>query len=125
MDLPSLLQWIDKLPVEYGDNLLRSISCIEPDFLNIGILPNNIKKTALLKFEQTEFLNKRRHMYFLEQIIYPIKNALKSEEKAGIEKDLKNFYKYTSLLDQHRGNNFEKTFPELNALLDEDKRWKM
>ena len=135
LDLPQLLQWISRLPDEYGDDILRPIMLFRPDFLNIDILPKNVKKTALLKLEQISFSNKngkwnfskssnRRKGYFLHAI-NSIKNSLKNEEKPGIEKHLKNFYKYTKLLDRHRGNSFEQTFPELNALLNEDGRWRV
>ena len=123
LDLPRLLKWVNDLSCYYNNHFLKSITLTGPDFLHIDILPRNVKERALLKLEQISFLNENNLRYF-SYIIDPIKNILRSEEKHGIERHLKNFYKYTKLLDQHRGNNFEQTFPELNGLLNEDGRWK-
>ena len=96
--------------------------------LDISILPKNIKKIALLKLEEYEdsFKNcdlKKKNSLFLT-FFNQIKNILKSEETSDIRSSLRHFYKHTKVLDQYRGNSFEKTFPELKRLLDEDGRWK-
>ena len=132
LDIPRLLKWIDKLQIYCGQtkilySITRSIMLINPNFLNVAILPKNVKRKALLKLEKYQeedpFTYKESNYHLLE-CLNSVKNVLKSKEKVGIEKDLRNFYKYTRLLDQHRGNSFEKTFPELNTLLNEDGRWK-
>ena len=124
LDLPSLLQWIDKLDTYLAPFHSHLMMCRERDFLNIDILPENVRKTALLKIKDYEkSYNKNRGTPFLKQID-SIKNVLNSEENPDIEKHLKNFYKYTKILDRHRGNSFERTFPELDTLLNEDGRWK-
>ena len=123
LDFPRLLRWIDDLQMSYGYIHNSPIMCKEPEYLNISIFPKNIKKEALLRIEEYENSYKGNDRHLLE-CLNSIKNILKSEEKAGIKRNLKKFYRYTSLLDQHRGNSFEKTFPELNCLLNEDGRWK-
>ena len=80
-------------------------------------------KKLLLRIEEYESSYKGNDSFLLE-CLDSVKNVLKAKEKTGIEKDLKRFYKYTKLLDEKRGNSFEKTFPELNYLLDKDGRWK-
>ena len=119
LDLPRLLKWIDNLKTNYG-HIISYTSTYFGGLLDINILPKNVKEVALLKIEKYE--NSHEKDYYRN--INSVKNVLKSEEKTGIEKDLRNFYKYTKFLDQYRGNSFEKTFPKLNALLNEDGRWK-
>ncbi len=123
LDLTKLCKWIDELQINYGNIINSLIMCLRPDFLDIAILSKNIKQKALLQIEEYENSYKGSDNLLLE-CLGAIKNVLKSEEKPDIEEKLKRFYKYTKLLDQHRGNSFEKTFPELNTLLDEDGRWK-
>ena len=123
LHLPQLLKWTDKLQTSYGSINNSMIICTTPEFLDIAILPSNIKKEALLRIEKYESSYKGIDNFLLESL-GAVKNILKTKEKKGMEKNLKKLYKYTILLDKKRGNSFEKTFPELNQLLDEDRRWK-
>ena len=123
LNLTQLLRWIDELQISYGNINNSMIICTKPGFLDIAILPKNIKQPALLRIEEYEKSYKGND-HFLLECLGSVKNILKTKEKAGIEKDLKRFYKYTSLLDQKRGNSFEKTFPELYHFFEEDGRWK-
>ena len=123
LDLPQLCKWIDKLQMSYGNIKNSLIMCLKPELLDIAILPKNIKHKALWQIEEYETSYKGND-YSLLDCLNSVKNVLKTDDKVGIEKKLKRFYKYTNLLDKKRGNSFEKTFPELNALLDEDGRWK-
>ena len=52
-DLPRLLRWIDELQINYGKIDNSMIMCTKPEFLDIAILPKNIKKEAL-KIEEYE-----------------------------------------------------------------------
>ncbi len=122
-DLPKLLNWIDELQIVYGEIKTSIIMCTTPAFLDIAILPNNIKQSALLRIEEYENTYKGNDGFRLE-CLEAIKNILKTKENIDIEKSLKNFYKYTVLLDKKRGNNFEKTLPELNHFFKEDGRWR-
>lgn len=97
--------------------------CEKPDFLDIAILPKNVKQRALSKIEEYENTYKGSD-HFLLECLNAVKNVLKKEENPGIDKSLKRFYKYTGLLDKKRGDNFEKVLPKLNDLLNEDGRWK-
>ena len=97
--------------------------CTVPKFLDIAVLPDNIKKSALSRIEEYESSYNGKDDFLLENL-NAIKNVLKKKEQPGIELDLKSFYKYTVLLDKKRGNSFERTFPELSQLFEEDGRWK-
>ena len=122
LNLTELLRWIDELQVSYGNIENSMIICTRPEFLNVAILPKNIKQEALLRIEEYEQSYKGNDHCLLEYL-GAVKNLLKTEENDETEKDLKNFYKYTYLLDQKRGNSFKETFPELYHFFEEDGRW--
>ena len=122
-NLLNLLKWVKKLQMSYGNINSKIIICTNPKFLDIAILPENIKKEAILRIEEYEGSYTGKDQFLLE-CLNSIKNVLKKEESPGVEQHLKKFYKYTVLLDKKRSNNFEKTFPELNQLFEEDGRWK-
>ena len=93
---------------------------IYPECLNIDILPDTIKRIALKQISNCTLENISFFSKSLDQII----KALKAKNKRGtIPWTLKQFFSYTKVLDLHRGHSFERTFPELNALLNEDGRW--
>ena len=121
-NLPFLLSWIDDLQIKYGAIKTQLIIC-RNGFLDIAILPKSIKQEALFRVERYESFYSGKDVFLLE-CLNQLKNILKMEEKEGIEEPLKSFYKYTTILDQKRNNNFKKTFPELNAFLNKDGRWK-
>ena len=123
LDIVQLLKWIDELRVHHNIRSCYLRMCIEPNFLNIAILPKNVKTEAFSQIE-TYKNNYKGYDLGLLNSLGAVENVLKSEEKPDIGKDLRSFYRYTKLLDQHRGNSFEKIFPELNRLLNEDGRWK-
>ena len=58
--------------------------CTGPDFLDITILPNQIKKKALSKIKEYESFCKGNDHFFRE-CLDAIKNVLKNKEKTGIE----------------------------------------
>ena len=122
-DFPNLLKWFDNLQMQYGNIGSSIIICTTPKFLDIAVLPDNIKKSALSRIEKYEDSYTGKDDFLLENL-NAIKNVLKKEEGKNIEQDLKKFYKYTILLDKKRGNSFERTFPELNQFFEEDGRWK-
>ena len=122
LSLVDFFKWVKELQV-YHKISYSVILCTTPRFLDIAILPENIKSKALSQIEAYEKEYKGSDHFFLE-CLNSIKNVLKSKEALDIDKELKNLYKYTYILDQKRGNSFEKTFPELNQLLEEDGRWK-
>ena len=122
LNLTVLLKWIDKLQENYGMICFNLLPVQDRSFLDISILPENVKKEALLRIQ--EYINSSCKT--ISDDLYQlgsIKNMLMQKENVGTGKDLKKFYKYTKMLDQHRNNNFEKTFPKLSSLLNEDGRW--
>ncbi len=123
LNLPQLLTWIDRLQKKYGKIRTSLLICRRPEFFDISTLPFNIKQLALSRIEKYKSAYKGSDEFLLE-CLGVITNILKDKEKSGIENYLKNFYKYTTLLDKKRGNNFKKIFPELNNLFEEDGRWK-
>ncbi|MCZ0933480.1 MAG: twitch domain-containing radical SAM protein, partial [Oligoflexia bacterium] len=94
-DLPNLLKWFDDLQMSYGNINSSIIICTTPKFLDIAILPNNIKKSALSRIEKYENSYSGKDHFLLENL-NAIKNVLKKEEQQEVERNLKRFYKYTA-----------------------------
>ena len=123
LDLPRFFKWVDRLNFNYGRIGLSLIMCTRPDFLDIIVLPKNIREKAFSQIEDYEMSYRGKDDLFLE-CLGGIKNVLRKKEGPDINKQLKNFYKYTKLVDQKRGEIFEDVFPELNNMLNEDGRWR-
>ena len=122
LDFPRLLRWIDGLVSKYGDINNAMILCTWPKYFDISILPANIKSQAFTGIENYEKSYKGNDKNLLK-CLSSIKHVLKSAETPGMEQNLRQFHKYTTLLDQKRNNSFKNTFPTLNRLLNEDGRW--
>ena len=49
LNFPRLFKWIDNLQINYGKVNNYILMCTAPEFLDIAILPNNIKQEAFIK----------------------------------------------------------------------------
>ena len=112
--LTDLLRWIDHLQEEYGSIGTSLLICTEPDYLDIAILPQNIKKEALRKIHDYEENYQKKDHTLMDNLL-GIKNILKKVNEK--EKQMEFFFQYTSILDKKRGNSFKKNLPELHDLL--------
>ena len=127
LDLPDLIEWMEKIQDKFQVQMYPTLMiCQVPTFLNIAILPKNVKEEALRKISSCEARPRAENWsgYFVEHL-KTIKNSLKEEEHQDINKELKRFFKYTKMLDKERDESFEQVFPELNRLLNEDGRWRL
>lgn len=122
LHLIDLCKWIENLNSSHKNLGTSFLLCTTPRFLDIDILPNSIKKEALSRIQN--YLKSYKKNDFLVQTLKSVENVLKKDETPSINKDLKNFFAYTKLLDNQRSEHFESVFPELNRMLDEDGRWK-
>ncbi len=125
-NITELFQWaenfFDKMNIYYNHfNLNRKI-------LDFDILPKSIKQICLDKI-----LNYKNHILItkLEKInmsfyigLESLKNLLSKPSPPDSKYHLAEFRKYTEMLDKKRGNSFQKTFPELYELLEEDGSWR-
>ena len=80
------------------------ILCTGPDFLDIAVLPQNVRTMALKKIQDYEdtYLGEDIH---LAERLEPIKTILK-EEFRNPKENLKQFFQYTRILDLKRGESF-------------------
>ena len=100
--------------------------------LDIDVLPKNIKQICLDKIVNYEKNHKliERMPSLTEHDNQPynrlkgLKTLLKRDPPANSRYHLAKFRKYTEMLDKKRGNSFQKTFPELYELLEEDGSWR-
>ena len=113
-----LLFYIDRLQKEFGFEIKRSLLlCTDPSYLDIAILPQNVRDKALKKISAYRDTYCGRDSYFLENL-KSVENILQTQFKSS-ETILNRFFQYTRILDEKRGNNFKKTFSELDQLLRE------
>ena len=121
--LVDFFNWVETLKPYYQNITHTLIHLTFPRFLDISTLPKNVKETALSKIENYELKYKGQDDFFLN-CLGAIQKVLRDKEASDIKEQLKKLYRYTTILDKKRGNSFEKTFPKLNQLLNEDGRWK-
>ncbi|MCY4523326.1 MAG: twitch domain-containing radical SAM protein, partial [Halobacteriovoraceae bacterium] len=112
--LTQFLQWVDSLRKKYGKIHSDLLLCTSPGFLDISILPQNVRDLCL---ENIDTYQKNHD----EKKLTSIKNILCSIRKEDSSFQLKKFFEYTSLLDKKRGNNFKKSLPELYESLNSNK----
>ncbi|MCY4523597.1 MAG: hypothetical protein OXB84_02535, partial [Halobacteriovoraceae bacterium] len=118
--LTQLLRWVDDLQKEYGYKIYVSpIFCTGPDFFDITMLPQNVREASLKR------LNAYREEYsghdeYLIKSLGVIKNLLKTMKKKDSIFQLRNFFEYTSILDEKRGNSLKKDLPLLYNLMHEE-----
>ena len=114
--LTKLLKWIDKLQDIYGKLHRNLIICTGPSFFDLAILPENVRIIALKKIYdyRKNFSGDDPHfMDCLDGII----SILKKVKKENSSLELNRFFKYTSILDRKRKNDFKTTLPHLHKLL--------
>ena len=124
LNLVDIFNWRDELKKTYTANIGICLSmCTNPEYLDIQNLPANVKKSALSKIASYKEKYEKKDLFFLNNLS-AVENVLKREEPDNLKAHLKNFFRYTHILDKHRSNDFSKSLPELNNLLNQDGRWK-
>ncbi|MBC6415424.1 MAG: twitch domain-containing radical SAM protein [Bdellovibrionales bacterium] len=124
LNLVDIFDWRDRIEKNYKVNIDMSlIMCTGPEYFDIENLPSSIKEQALSRITSYERKYKKKNDFFFNTLS-SIKNVLRKEEKKDLSKHLRNFFRYTSILDRKRSNDFSKSFGELNELLNKDGRWK-
>lgn len=138
--ITELFQWADQLSQLNNVFLCSDHLQIGHKKLDIDILPKNIKQICLSKILNYE-KNHKYHKYLNRKIFFMnwyknrkvmcfynglefLKNYLKRDPPSDSKSHLVNFRIYTEMLDKNRGNSFQKTFPELYDLLEEDGSWR-
>ena len=124
LNLVDIFNWRDELEKTYTTNIGVSLSmCTGPEYFEIQNLPTNIKESALSKISSYKEKYKKKNLFFFNTLS-AVNHVLKQEEKKDLKSHLKKFFRYTHILDKHRSNDFSKSLPELNNLLNQDGRWK-
>lgn len=109
---------------EWGDNLNKKVNfefmlLENPEYLNVGILPIEIKKEAINRINNYlensyMYLNSqkfRRNIKFL-------KNYLLYSNNKNSKIHIENFFSYTQLLDDKRKESFKDSIPDLYFMLE-------
>ena len=86
-----------------------------PKFLDVNILPDEIRESALERLywfaeQKKEWIEKN---WLTQNSMNGVIGLLKKDRNPDYEKDMNNFYRYTDSLDMHRKEKFEAMVPEL------------
>lgn len=114
LDIVPLLDFSIRMMMKHKKKFsISPLTCFDPKFLNPLILPKNIKMEAICRLE--EFKNRLPSysqaplMAETHLIIKSLKGHLEKEDPRLIN----DFFVYTKILDQHRGQSFVDRFPDL------------
>lgn len=122
LNLTKFLKWVDSLKEEFECDIFHSlIFCTRPPFLDIAVLPQNVRDQALGQIQ--EYLDAYQgEDSFLVECLQSIQTILKTKFQNS-RKNIQQFSQYTHILDKKRGESFQKALPELYQLLNEDRSW--
>ena len=86
-----------------------------PKFLDVNILPDEIRESALERLywfaeQKKEWIEKN---WLTQNSMNGVIGLLKKDRNPDYEKHMNNFYRYTDSLDMHRKEKFEAMVPEL------------
>jgi len=96
-----------------NSNIFPSIGFVHgPTHLNCKVLPKNVKQIITDKYNK--WYDSFDEKWFGVERVHTIIDFMNSEDKS---KHYQEFLRYTNKVDTIRGTNFEKTFPELAAIL--------
>ncbi len=130
-NITELFQWANKFHQVDNVFLFSDHLVMGHKKLDIDILPRHIKEICLnkiLDFEKKCFSpiteDEKYRIGFFYNGLKTLKNLLKRDPPSDSQYHLAEFRKYTEMLDKSRGNSFQKTFPELYELLEEDGSWR-
>lgn len=115
--IPEFVEWVESQKFEKvsqgTQHGLPFIGYVHgPTYLNCKVLPEHVKKVIADKYD--EWYKGRKEKNYSVDSIYGIKNFMLSEDKS---KHFKMFESYIQKMDNIRGTDFAKTFPELAALI--------
>ena len=120
LGLCKLFHWIDHLEKEFSRKISIDLLILDddPSCLDIRILPESVRKVSLKRMRdylRNSERNKWDELFknSAESVIYILENVIHSKRDYLLHQ----FKQYTSFLDKHRKNNFEKSLPELSRFI--------
>ena len=122
LDIVPLLDFAEDMMEKYDKKILVDfLSCYHPPFLDLFMLPKNIKTEAVFRLEEFKGRSRFYHgndgrLFFMKNGIDSMINRLLSCLDQEEPRLIQDFFDYTKTLDRHRGQSFSETFPELVGL---------
>ena len=120
VNLCELFHWVDNLEEEFSTRIVIELLILDkdPDCLDIRILPEEVRKTALERIKNYLRTSKRTEWdktfkNCAESVVYILENVVHEQR----ENQIHHFKRYTVILDQFRKNDFKISLPELNQYL--------
>ncbi|MBY0384026.1 twitch domain-containing radical SAM protein [bacterium] len=126
LKLDELWDWFETI-YKVGDEFTFSNAVVRPAYLNFQILPNDLKKRALLKLENSRILEGPHHSgrrLLGDSGKQLIRSSLQQEIFTPEQKIklIKNFCEFNQELDRWRGTHLLEVVPELAPLFDQVKK---
>lgn len=119
-DIDKIIDYVADVNDRFGrDIFIDFLIDTHPKYLDIKILPQEIKDAARLKLETYIENNKNKveSNSMTKNSTYAIVNLLKEDRIPGSDLYLENFLSYTKILDKNRKQTFEDVCVELNEHL--------
>ena len=117
--MPEFIEWIESqkfIKIGRQSDIFRGLPFVGyvhgPTYLNCKVLPEHIKQAIVDKYDNW-YKQYDKKWYGLDRI-YRIKDFMLNEDKS---KHFDEFKSYINKIDNIRGTDFTKTFPELAALI--------
>ena len=120
--LTEFFEWRDILCEKFETNIRWSlIICTTPEFLDIASLPQGeVRKAALSEIKRYKQRIQKKQCHSFVDGLKSVEYILENKFLENTQLNGKRFFEYTKVLDEHRGNDFSKSFPRLNKLLKKD-----
>lgn len=123
LNMVELCEYAEEVMLENKMEILVDfLFCFSPSFLDIAILPDNVKLRALEKLEEFKprslsYNGKGHQLFFMKDGIDSMITRLRQTMGQENPKQMLDFVQYTKTLDVQRKQSFSEAFPELNGLL--------
>lgn len=117
-DINNILEWVEELNARFKKKIFVDfLFNIDPTYLNVNILPINIKNAAIQQLE--EYIEKFnfKHTMLTQNSVKSVLNFLKNDRLINADEELKKFKKYTIKLDEHRNQTFSVLDSRLHKLI--------
>lgn len=125
LDIVPLLDFAERMMVKYNKEILVDfLFCFHPEFLDLPMLPKNIKMEAIRRLEEFKSRSLFYHqtqgrLFFMGNGINSLIHRLKCDLEKEDPQLINDFFDYTKTLDQQRNQSFIDHFPDLSNLFNQ------
>lgn len=120
LNLTELFLWVDGLEKEFSRRIVIELLILDndPSCLDIRILPENVRLSALEKMKNyLKNSNRAKWDEAFENCVGSVTHILENVVHKERPRLLNQFKNYTFILDKHRKNSFQDSLPELSRFI--------